>query len=80
MTFFDGNAVNGSGITNVGTLIINNSTFFNDSSAQNGGAIYNVGTLTIKNSNFYDNHAAAGGAIEEANAAGLVSNNWMQFH
>ncbi len=55
---------NGAAIYNSGTLMVNNSMFFNGS-AHYGGGIYNNGNLTVRNSTFSGNsaHLGDGGGI-----------------
>ena len=75
-----GQAGDGGGIFNAGTLTINNSTFHNDEAeigggdGGNGGAIFNFGALTVSNSTFSNNGAINGGAIENA-GGGEIHNN-----
>jgi hypothetical protein len=50
------NGVVGGGISNQGTLMINNSTVSGNSATYGGGGIHNNGTLTINNSTVSGNH------------------------
>jgi predicted outer membrane repeat protein len=61
-------------ISNLGTLIINNSTFSNNSTSGIGGAIYNYERLIITNSTFSNNSAPdSGGAIYNDRYGGEVT-------
>lgn len=66
-TFRGGNDYAG-GISNMGNLTVNNSTF----SEHSGSAIYNIGNLTVNNSTFSNNLVSDGGGIY--NEGNLVVN------
>jgi len=64
ISIIGGNAANGGGIVNYGTLTITNSAITGHWSDFKGGAIFNAGTLTISDSNISGNSAGiSGGAI-----------------
>ena len=76
LTIADGNAGEGGGIRNDGTLTVSNSTFSGNSVFNEGGGIYNntSGTLTVSNSTFADNQGNnSGGGI--ANYGTLTVSN-----
>jgi hypothetical protein len=62
LTITAGNASNGGGILNSGTLTFIDSTVAGNS-AGNGGGIFNSGTLTLIDSTVSDNSASDGGGI-----------------
>ncbi len=78
LTIANGNAGNGGGLENEGTLIVTNSTF-TANQAGAGGAIFNgnAGTVTITNSTFSGNTASnganGGGAIFNSGTGGTVT-------
>ncbi len=65
MTITGGNAVDGGGIYNAGTLTVDDCTLTNNSTSTggdvlnygSGGGLYNVGTATVSNSTFTNNSA-----------------------
>ncbi|MCX7423287.1 MAG: FG-GAP-like repeat-containing protein [Planctomycetia bacterium] len=61
-------ATDGSGISNAGTLTIENSTVSQNNSSGNGGGLFDSGTTTISSSTFSTNSAAMGGGIFATNA------------
>ncbi len=64
----------GGGITNAGTLTLNNSTVSNNTAANRGGGIFNTGTLTVNNNTLSGNSATNhGGGIY--NNSQLTANN-----
>jgi predicted outer membrane repeat protein len=67
-----GPGLDGSAITNFGTLAIKNSFFSNNLGATFGGAIQSFGALTIENSTFIANHADFGGAIYAGGTLTLI--------
>ena len=65
VTVTGGNAENGAGIQNAGTLHIDNSTISANNAKTDGGGIYNDGgTIIIANSSFSANSAGAGGGAK----------------
>ena len=63
---FSGNSaeIEGAGIANYGSLVVESSTFKGNTSAGLGGAIANYGTFTLVNSTLYGNSASSsGGAL-----------------
>jgi len=52
-----GGVANGSGIYNMGTLLVEGVTFYSNSGTGNGAAIYSIDTLTVNNSTFVGNTA-----------------------
>ena len=76
LTIADGNAGEGGGIRNDGTLTVSNSTFSGNQGNNSGGGIYNntSGTLTVSNSTFAGNQGNnSGGGI--ANLGTLTVSN-----
>jgi hypothetical protein len=72
------NALNvGGGVSNSGTLTLNNSLFTN-SRAVFGGGLHNKGTLTINQSLFTQNHAYGGGGLSSDGT--LTVNNSTFFN
>lgn len=77
-------AGDGGGLTNYGTLILDNVNFSRNAAGRDGGAIYNAGRLSIRNSNFARNTAGRhGGAIANRgdlvlNDLGMTNNNAVQ--
>jgi hypothetical protein len=71
LTITGGNAAEGGGINNAGTLTVNNSVLAGNTATTDGGAISNSGTLTLVRSALTGNSAPAGGAL--ANTAGTAS-------
>jgi len=67
----------GGGVSNSGTLTLNNSLFTN-SRAIFGGGLHNKGTLTINQSLFIQNHAYGGGGLN--NDGTLIVNNSTFFN
>jgi YVTN family beta-propeller protein/predicted outer membrane repeat protein len=64
LTLANGNAPNGGGILNFGTLTVSACVLSGNTAATEGGGIFNVGTLTVTNSTFSSNTAGfAGGGI-----------------
>ena len=66
----------GGGVTNRGTLLVEDSHFIDNRAIQNGGAIdsFNGGALTVRDSLFRENRTGpdgSGGAIHLGNASGL---------
>lgn len=59
----NGSSIRGSGIYNLGTLTITNSTFAGNRAGDRGGGIWNSGTLTVTNSDVSGNDAGDGGGI-----------------
>ena len=61
LTITNGNADNGGGVNNQGTLTVSNCTFTADSAASFGGGLYSTGnaTVTVEDSTFRDNHLSA---------------------
>ena len=82
MTISGGNAVNGGGIYNVGTLTVTDSTISNNSASSGGGlvnnyggGVYNVGILTVSGSTFSNNSAVSGSGLYNptGNGGGLYN-------
>ncbi|OED30492.1 Ig-like domain-containing protein [Methanosphaera sp. WGK6] len=77
---------NSGAITNLGTLIIENSTFTNNRAETTnrfiGGSITNNGTLSISNSEFSNNYAAYGASINTYGTTHIInstfSNDYVQ--
>jgi CSLREA domain-containing protein len=67
-----------SAISNMGTLAITNSTFYNNSAESEGGGITNLGngTLTITNTTFYGNSAESGGGIANTGALTIANSTF----
>ena len=62
MTISGGDAFDGGGLDNFGTLTVSNSFFFSNSATYGGGLANELGgTLTVSNSFFYSNSALYGG-------------------
>ena len=72
MTITNGNAGNGGGIKNSGTLNLNN-VLITDNTASSGGGIYNQGTVTMKDGSINGNTATWGGGV--TNYEGTVNLN-----
>ena len=69
---------NGGAVYNLGTLSVENATFFDNASPSNGsgGGIYNhYGALNVKDSVFYNNQSNSGGAIYNYTGALNVNNS-----
>ncbi len=75
LTIAHGNASNGGGIHNSGTLTVEKNLFDGNTAGSGGGGIYNDGSLTITNSAFSNNTASIGGAIINNNGTLIVINN-----
>lgn len=78
LTMTDGVANAGAGISNAGTLTVNNSIFTgNNANPGNGGGIANAssGTVTVNNSIFSGNSAIFGGGISSDNNTVTISNS-----
>ncbi|HET9223197.1 MAG TPA: CSLREA domain-containing protein [Roseiflexaceae bacterium] len=78
VTITKGNASGGGGgISNIGTLALNNSSISGNTSSYVGGGISNSsgGTLELDNSIVSGNAAGAGGGISSVNAAVLLTNS-----
>jgi hypothetical protein len=74
ITFNSGRSLDGGSIQNLGTLVVNNSTFTNNLAAlTNGGAISNFGTATINNSTFTGNRSLIGSGGAVANVVGSTT-------
>ena len=61
-------------IFNLGTLVLDNSTFTSNSAIK-GGAIYNKGSFTLNNVTFVSNTASSGGAIYNDYSTMAVNNS-----
>jgi hypothetical protein len=72
LTIAGGNAINGGGIANAGTLTIRDCTLSRDS-ATNGGGLANFGTLTILNSTLSGDTATESSSVEAAAAAAAAA-------
>lgn len=78
LTIRNGHGNYGGGISNVGTLTVNNSTISGNIAADNGGGmeLSYPGTVTINNSTITANSASYdGGGIENSGPTGLTINN-----
>lgn len=75
LTVKDGNAIEGGGIRNEGTLIASNVVVTANMASSIGGGIYNAGTLTMTNSRIAGNRiigaGEAGGGIENTGTLSL---------
>ena len=83
LTIANANATSivGGGVTNLGTLTVNNCTL-SGNSAVIGGGILNQGTMTVTNSTFADNIATNGGAIDNNNTgvATIINSTFSGNH
>jgi predicted outer membrane repeat protein len=69
VTIRGGEAENGAGINNSGTLTLRNSTVSNNRATSNGGGIFNDGTLTLRHSTVSGNNTAG----QLGNAGGIFN-------
>lgn len=81
VTIANGNAINGGGMLNHGTLTVTNSAFTSNSTPGSfGGAIENTGTLTVANSTFSANSCGntggAGGAIDNSGTLAVANSTF----
>lgn len=74
LTIKNGNAADGGGIRNEGTLIASNVVVTGNVASSTGGGIYNAGTLTMTNGKIAGNQVASGGV-----AGGGVENTGVLF-
>ena len=63
ITIADGDATNGGGIDNSGTLTVSNTTLAGNTATNDGGGIYSTGILTTSNDVFSNDTAQAGSDI-----------------
>jgi hypothetical protein len=77
VTITKGNASRGGGISNIGTLELNNSIISGNTSSSVGGGIYHSsgGTLKLNSSIISGNTAGAGGGVASVNATVLLTNS-----
>ncbi len=72
LTIKNGNAFDGGGIRNQGTLVATNVVITGNSASNSGGGIYNAGTITVTNGRIIHNQVAhsgvGGGGIENGGA------------
>jgi hypothetical protein len=73
------NGVVGGGISNQGTLMINNSTVSGNSATYGGGGIHNNGTLTINNSTVSGN-SAGHGSLPSGFGGGILNNGTLTIN
>ena len=74
MTISGGNASNGGGIYNNGTLTVNNCTFTDNAAFYGGGIYINTGSATVTGSTFTDN---TGSAIHNETALTVVDSTFI---
>ena len=68
----------GSGVSNNGTLLLNNMSIVSNTSLAEGGGIFNAGTLTVTNSTVSSNRAASfGGGIGSSGGKLTLLNNTL---
>ncbi len=73
LTITGGQATNGAGINNCGTLTVTDSTIENNNASNNGGGIDNSGTLTVTDSTINDNGGGNNGGGIENEATGMLT-------
>jgi uncharacterized repeat protein (TIGR02543 family) len=77
LTIANGNASNGAGILNYGTLAVTNVALTGNSAATGfGGAMINYGTLTVTGSTFFNNTAEYGSAISNDGTLTVTSSTF----
>jgi predicted outer membrane repeat protein len=76
MTIANGNGTNGGGISNAGTLTVENGAFTSNLAQSSGGAIASSGTLTVYGVSFFGNGSNSfGGAIYNSDSGALTVSN-----
>jgi Domain of unknown function (DUF4347)/Bacterial Ig domain len=74
LTIANGQADDGAGVFNSGSLTISNSTIRNNKASSLAGGIGNLGTLTLSNSTFSGNEATFSGGLQNQGTA-TISNS-----
>jgi len=68
-------SASGGGVSNSGTLTLNNIILRNNSGGNSGGGIANNGTLTLSNSSIYSNLAQFGGGVNNSGTLNISNSS-----
>lgn len=72
LTVTGGNATNGGGITNFGSLTLSRCTIAGNTVTGDGGGVYSTGSVTATNCTFHNNHAYQAGGLGVESGSALV--------